>query len=108
MPSCSCSTTTTKSCNRSAKKKSGIENPKYENDVAAWSNSEYCRTALTTPMHSASITDSTNAVATSRNEFHAALPTMSAPGCGLRNDVPQSPCTKSPSQCTYCAGRDSF
>ena len=37
----SCSTNTTKSWSRSAKKKSGIENPKYENPVAMWSNAEY-------------------------------------------------------------------
>ena len=74
MPSCSCSTTITKSCNSNAKKKSGIEKPKYENDVAAWSNTEYWRTALTTPMIRASITESTSAVPTRSRVFQVASP----------------------------------
>src|SRR5882724_9190015 len=101
MPSCSCSTSTTNSCNNNAKKKSGIEKPKYENDVAAWSNNEYWRTALTTPMTSASNTENSSAVPTKRNEFQVASPTMSATGRWVRNDSPQSPCTKSPNQPTY-------
>src|SRR5215218_682246 len=106
-PSCSWSTSTTKSCSSNAKKKSGMEKPKYENVVAAWSNVEYCRTALTTPMRSASTTDSTSAVPTSNKEFHVASPTMSTTGRWVRNESPQSPCTKSPSHPTYWSGRDS-
>ena len=97
MPSCSCRTTITKSCRSSAKKKSGIEKPKYENDVAKKSNAEYCRTALTTPMSRASTTENTRAVPTNSTEFHVASPTMSATGRWVRNDSPQLPCTKSPS-----------
>ena len=55
-------------------------------------------------MSSPSVADSTTAVPTSRNEFHVASPTMSDTGRSVRNDVPQSPCAKSPSQSTYCSG----
>ena len=36
--------------------------------------------------------------------FQVASPTMSATGRSVRKDVPQSPCTKSPSQWRYCSG----
>ena len=55
-------------------------------------------------MNSASITESTSAVPTRSSEFHVALPTMSATGRWVRNESPQSPCTKSPSQSDVLRG----
>src|SRR5713101_122333 len=108
MPSCSRNTTTNTSWSSSAKKKSGIENPKYENPVATWSNVEYWRTALSTPTSMATATENRSVVPTRRKEFQAASPTIPVTGSWVRNDVPQSPCTKSPSQPRYCTGGDSL